>query len=47
MACALQRPLEVAPRDAVGAVHPPANRLVAAKPHSSRGGAPLRRGGSS
>ncbi|MHA1578303.1 MAG: hypothetical protein ACTSUQ_01580 [Candidatus Freyarchaeota archaeon] len=26
VACALQRPLEVAPRGAVGAVHPPANR---------------------
>jgi len=30
VACALQRPLEVAPRGAVGAVHPPANGLVAA-----------------
>ncbi|MHA1361214.1 MAG: hypothetical protein ACTSP1_01515, partial [Candidatus Freyarchaeota archaeon] len=30
VACALQGPLEVAPRGAVGAVHPPANRLVAA-----------------
>ncbi|MEX2704793.1 MAG: hypothetical protein Q6352_005980 [Candidatus Freyrarchaeum guaymaensis] len=32
MACALQGPLEVAPRGAVGAVHPPAPRVAALEP---------------
>ncbi|MHA1580033.1 MAG: hypothetical protein ACTSUQ_10460, partial [Candidatus Freyarchaeota archaeon] len=48
VACALQRPLEVAPRGAVGAVHPPANRPGGCARSPARPGEvlPPRRGGS-